>query len=130
MCDRQDYRSIEIGPSRDRRASNLEDYVRAIPLEVRAMHLRDGRRRERYRIESIEKFFERPAEVFLDDLTNLADAERTNVLLQHDQLADNLGREQIGPRAHDLADLDERRAKTLKCDANRSPKRSQRDATV
>ena len=74
------------------------------------MDLRDRRGGDRLLVELGEQFGERLAEVGLDDRLDLAETERRDAVLERAELVDDLGREQIGPRLHHLAELDERRA--------------------
>ena len=73
------------------------------------MHLADRRGGDRRRVEVEERALERQAELALDDLLDLLERERPDVVLQPAQLGDDVRRHDVGPRREQLAELHERR---------------------
>ena len=78
-------------------------------LQHRAMHLGDGRRRQRLLLEALVDVLERRAERALHRLANFLEGQRIDLVLQLLQLDDPLGRQQVRPGRGDLAQLHERR---------------------
>jgi hypothetical protein len=78
--------------------------------EASPVNLRHARGRDRHVVELGESRTDGRAEVLLDDAADAPDRERRQLVLQDAKLVDGLRLEQIGARAHHLAELHERRA--------------------
>ena len=94
------------------RALHLHDDLLA-RLERRRVHLADRSGCERLRIDRREDVLPRHAELLLHHADDLLLAERRDGALQLRELVDHLGRDQVGPRREDLAELRERRPELL-----------------
>ena len=81
--------------------------------ERRAMHLGDRAGGERLRLDVVEHVLPRHAQLLLHDAHDLLLGERRHVVLQRRELLDVLGRQQVGARRQDLAELRERRTQLL-----------------
>src|SRR5207253_1896705 len=78
-----------------------------------AMHLSDRGRRDRLLVELREELRDREAEILFDHLLDVRDRKRADVVLQPSQLGDDVGRQDVGPRREQLAELDEGRAELV-----------------
>jgi hypothetical protein len=79
-------------------------------LGARAVDLRDARGGDGLGVELRVPLFDGRAEVLVDDASDAVDGERGEAVLELPELVDRLGVEQVGPRAHHLPELHERRA--------------------
>ena len=77
------------------------------------MHLGDRAGGQRRGVDVVEHVLPRHAHLLLHHLHDLLLGERRHVVLQRRELLDVLGRQQVGPRGQDLAELRERRAELL-----------------
>ena len=77
------------------------------------MHLRDRRRPERPRVELAEHLERRAAERALELGQEVVERDRRDLALQLLELGDPGRREEVDPRRHHLAELDERRPELL-----------------
>jgi len=102
-------RHVRFDLSRRAGALHLDGDLLAV-RQRRAVHLSDRRRGDRRVVELREELGNRKAEILLDHLLDVLDRKRANVVLQAPQLRDDVGREHVGPRREQLAELDERRA--------------------
>ena len=82
-------------------------------LERRGMHLADRPGGERLGIDAREHVLPRHAKLLLHDGDDLFLGHRRHVVLELRELGDELGRQQVGPRGEDLAELRERRPELL-----------------
>jgi hypothetical protein len=97
-----------------RRSRTLHlDRDRPAVREGCAMHLADGRRRDRPLVELQEQALEREAELFLDHLLDVGEREGADVVLQAAELGDDVRRQDVRPRRQELAELHERRAELV-----------------
>ncbi len=64
---------------------------------------------------------DRQAELLLDDLCDLVERHRGDVVLELAQLLDDVGGHQVGPRREELAELDERRPELVEHLAQPAP---------
>ena len=105
---------VEIGLDDlgDVRAADLQRDGAAI-AEDRPVNLGDRRRGHRDGIEREEDLFERPAVVLGEDLLDLAEGERPDVIAQRGQFDGVSFGDDIGPGAQDLAQFHERRPQIL-----------------
>ncbi|MGC4116794.1 MAG: hypothetical protein QM765_19990 [Myxococcales bacterium] len=92
------------------RALDLDDDLvhLAVDLELRAVRLRDRRRRDRLQVERREVLLDGRAEVALDDLPKLVGRHRRDVRLQLLEGVDDVARDQVWTGRQDLPELDER----------------------
>ena len=81
--------------------------------QTRAVHLADGRGRERLLVEAHEQIRELDAERALDCSLIALERHRRHVVLELLQLDDHVRRQDVGARRGDLPELDERRAEVL-----------------
>ena len=86
--------------------------------QARPVDLADRGGRERLLVEPCEDVVQWRPERGLDLLLDVRDGDRRHVVLELLQLADELGRQQIGPRRGDLTELDERRPELLEHEAD------------
>ena len=77
--------------------------------ELREVHLPDRGRRHRHRVEGRVELLDRGVEVLLDHPLHVGIGERAHVVLELAQLGDDLGRDDVGARREQLAELHERR---------------------
>src|SRR6266540_5509386 len=104
----------EVGLDLPRGARTLHlDRDRLAVRQRRSMYLPDRGCSDRYGIELEKRTFQRKAEVALDDLLDLLERERPHVVLQRAQLDDDVGRNDVGTRREELAELHERRAELV-----------------
>jgi hypothetical protein len=82
-------------------------------FERRLMHLADRARSERLRVDRGEDILPGNAELLLHHLDDLRLRQRSDVVLERRELDDELGRQEIGTRREDLAQLRERRPELL-----------------
>ena len=75
--------------------------------QARLVHLRHRRRGDRDRRELREDGRQRAAEVALDGADDVLERERADVVLQLGERGRDVLGDEVGPGAHDLADLDE-----------------------
>ena len=93
-------------------ALDLDDDLGPVGQHGR-VHLTQGSRRNRGRIDNEKQLVEGAAQLRLDGGLDLVPGRRRDVVLQAGQLVDELGRKHIRPGAGDLAELDEGRPQLL-----------------
>src|SRR6185312_1053786 len=91
------------------RAQHLDDHFLAARQAGR-MHLRDGGRRERNLIESLEYLAERASVSVLDNRTSHVPRKGWDLILELCELIGDIGGQQVAPRGDRLAELHENRA--------------------
>ena len=62
---------------------------------------------DRFGVEFLKNFGKRPLQFFFDDLFNLRKRDRRDAVLKFFEFVDVFRREQVGPGAHELSQLDE-----------------------
>jgi hypothetical protein len=105
-------REIRLDLSRRARALHLHRDLPSV-REGRAVDLADRRGRDRLLVELGKQLVEAEAEVLLDDLLDLVERERTDVVLQSAQLRDDVRRQDVRSRRQELAELHERRTELV-----------------
>ena len=108
-----------LGEELEQREVLLDHLARVGPLhlhddllavrERRTVHLRDRPGGERQRVDVVEDVLPRDAQLLLHHPDDLLLGERRHVVLQRGELLDELGREEVGTRGQDLAELAEGR---------------------
>ena len=89
------------------------DHDALAALEPRAVHLPDRPGRERLWLDVLEHVLPRDPQLLLHHLHDLRLGQRRHVVLQARELVGDVGRDQVGPRREDLAELGEGRAELL-----------------
>src|SRR4051812_49246792 len=104
----------EVGLDLARRAGTLDlDGDTAPVRQRRAVHLADRRRRDWPFLELGEQLLDRQAELLLDDLLDVRERNRADVVLQAAELGDDVRRQDVGTRREQLPELHERRAELV-----------------
>ena len=80
----------------------------------RAMDLGHRRRRQRLLVEALKQLVDGRVQLGLDDLDDAFGRHRLDRVLESREGVDVVGRQQVGPRAEQLAELDEARARALR----------------
>ena len=106
--DLVEQRQVALDLASRARALHL-DGDEAAAGELGEVHLADRRRRDRHRVERREELVDRRPQVLLDHPFDVGVRERPHVVLELAQLRDDLGRDDVGPRREELAELHERR---------------------
>ncbi|MCZ7677815.1 MAG: hypothetical protein M5U28_03160 [Sandaracinaceae bacterium] len=97
---------VAIGLRAHVRAQHLHGHLGAVGEEG-AVHLRHARGGDRLVLEALEELLHLRAEVGLDLRARLTAGEGWQAILEEAQLVDELRLEEVRPRAHHLAELDE-----------------------
>ncbi len=106
-ADRQPY-GLQVGLHQDldARAQHLDHRLLAAP-ELGRMDLGERGGADRPRIEPGEDLLRRPAEVLLDLSGDGVEGRRGHLVLQAAELVGDLARQEVHPRAQELAELDQ-----------------------
>jgi hypothetical protein len=94
------------------RPLHLDDHTLAA-LERAAVHLADRAGRDRHRVDRLEHVLPGNAELLLHHCDDVLLGERWHLVLQRGELLHVGGRQQVGPRREDLAELREGRPELL-----------------